>query len=276
MPELPEVETVRRELEPWLTGRTIRDARRVDAPAGPKYRGLERASGQRILAVNRRGKFLLLPLSGGDELVLHLGMTGIVSPERPASHLRAELTLSGPTPNHLYFRDARRFGRCLVVRAGEYGSLPTLAKLGPEPFDPAFTDESFSASLARARGPIKPLLLSQRVVAGLGNIYVDEALFEAKVHPLRPANRVTREEAALLRSASLAILERAIAHRGTTISDYRTVNGNVGEYATRLSVYGHEGEPCPSCGRAIVKMVVGQRGTHFCPRCQPKGRRTRR
>lgn len=275
MPELPEVETVRRELEPWLSGRTIRDARRVEAPAGPKYANLERARGQRIESVRRRGKFLLLSLSKGDELVLHLGMTGIVSPERPAQHLRVELALSGPAPSTLYFRDARRFGRCLVVRAGEYAALPTLAALGPEPFDPAFTDEAFAAALARSRGPVKSLLLSQRIVAGLGNIYVDEALFEVGVHPLRPANRVTNMEAAALRRASIAILERAIAYRGTTFSDYRTVNGEVGAYAARLAVYAHDGEPCPRCGTPIEKLVVGQRGTHFCPRCQPAPKRRR-
>jgi formamidopyrimidine-DNA glycosylase len=275
MPELPEVETVRRELEPWLTGRTIREARRVEAPPGPKYANLERAAGQRIVAVTRRGKFLLLPLSGGDELVLHLGMTGIVSPEKPSAHLRVKLALSGPHPDRLYFRDARRFGRCLVVRAGDYAALPTLASLGPEPFDPGFTDEVFASALARSRGPVKPLLLSQRIVAGLGNIYVDEALFEVGVHPRRPANRVTTSEAAALRRASIAILERAIAYRGTTISDYRTVNGEVGSYATRLAVYAHDGEPCPRCGTAIEKLVVGQRGTHFCPKCQPAPRRPR-
>jgi formamidopyrimidine-DNA glycosylase len=275
MPELPEVETVCRELEPWLTGRTIRSAARVHAPPGPKYKDLERAAGQRILGVTRRGKFLLLPLSKGDELIVHLGMTGIVSPVRPAEHLRVELGLSGPAPNTLYFRDARRFGRFLVVRAGAYESLPTLAALGPEPFDPSFTDAVFAASLARARGPIKPLLLSQRVVAGLGNIYVDEALFEVGVHPLTPANRVTAEQAGALRRASIAILERAIAHRGTTISDYRTVNGNVGGYAAKLRVYANDGNPCPSCGTTIAKIVVGQRGTHFCPRCQPKPKKSR-
>ena len=275
MPELPEVETVRRELAPWLTGRTIRSAARVAAPAGPKYANLERAAGQRILDVRRRGKFLLLPLSKGDELILHLGMTGIVSKVPPKDHLRVELQLSGPAPSHLYFRDARRFGRCLVVRAGEYDALPTLAALGPEPFDPAFTDAVFVASLARARGPIKPLLLSQRVVAGLGNIYVDEALFEVGIHPRTLANGITPDQAARLRRAAIAILERAIEHRGTTISDYRTVNGNVGSYAAQLRVYANDGNPCPTCSTTIEKIVLGQRGTHFCPRCQPVPRKRR-
>lgn len=275
MPELPEVETVRRELAPWLTGRTIRTASRILAPAGPKYANLERAAGQRILDVRRRGKFLLLPLSGGDELVLHLGMTGILSPEKPSLHLRVELALSGPAPKTLYFKDARRFGRCLVVRAGDYASLPTLQALGPEPFDPAFTDAVFVASLARARGPIKPLLLSQRVVAGLGNIYVDEALFDVGIHPSSAANGITPDQAARLRRAAIAILERAIVHRGTTISDYRTVNGNVGGYGAELRVYANDGNPCPTCSTTIEKIVLGQRGTHFCPRCQPVPRKRR-
>src|SRR5690625_1718442 len=199
MPELPEVETVRRQLAPWLSGRMISRALLL-APPGPKYAGLERAAGQRIEGVSRRGKFLLLPLSRGDELVAHLGMTGVLSPgaEREHKHLRVRLELEGDAPNSLDFVDPRRFGRFLVVRRGEYGSLPTLDRLGPEPLSDEFTPDGLLAALARSGSAVKAYLLGQRPVAGVGNIYVDEALWRAGVHPLTPASRVTPEQAALL------------------------------------------------------------------------------
>jgi formamidopyrimidine-DNA glycosylase len=267
MPELPEVETVRRELEPWLIGRTIKRARRADAPAGPKYADLERADGQRILEVNRRGKFLLLPLSGGDELVIHLGMTGIVSHQPPTTHLRVLVDLNGRSKRRLYFRDTRRFGRFLVVPAGDYRSLPTLHRMGPEPLSADFTVTSFHRSLA-SRSVIKALILSQRPVAGVGNIYADESLWRARIHPLTPAGSVSKKKVAGLRTAIIEVLTASIEAQGTTLNDYRTVNGEVGAYLEQLDAYGHDGEPCSRCGATLRKIVVGQRGTHFCPRCQ--------
>jgi formamidopyrimidine-DNA glycosylase len=268
VPELPEVETVRRELSPWLTARTILHASRADAPAGPKYAHLERASGQKIVSVERRGKFLLLPLSGGDELVIHLGMTGIISHTDPKKHVRALLTLSGRARKTLYFRDARRFGRFLVVRAGDHRSFPTLHAMGPEPLGDAFTSAAFAAALAKRRAPIKPLIMSQRPVAGVGNIYVDEALWRARIHPLTEANTISRRKVAALRDAIVAVLSASIEAQGTTLNDYRTVNGEVGAYLDELDAYGHDGDPCKRCGVLLEKIVVGQRGTHFCPRCQ--------
>ncbi len=268
MPELPEVETVRRELAPWLTGRRILSAGRVAAPVGPKYARLERAVGQRIVAVLRRGKFLILPLSGGDELVIHLGMTGVLSPEPPPDHERVRLVLDGDEPRTLSFRDPRRFGRCVVVPRGDYRTLPTLAALGPEPLDSSFTPAALLASVVRSRAPLKQLLLSQRPVAGLGNIYVDEALWRARVHPLLPGRRLSLEAAARVHRATVEVLTAAIAARGTTLRDYRTVNGDVGAFGQRLDVYGHDGEPCRRCRRTLERIVVGARGTHFCPRCQ--------
>ncbi|MCC6525206.1 MAG: DNA-formamidopyrimidine glycosylase, partial [Polyangiaceae bacterium] len=224
MPELPEVETVRRELEPALVGATIVRARRVDAPAGPKYQHLGRAAGQRILAVARRGKFLLLPLSRGDELVIHLGMTGVLGFERPESHVRAVLELGRKRRPCLYFRDPRRFGRFLVRRPGEPCGLPTLERLGPEPLEPAFDDAAFGARL-RGRAPIKTALLGQRVVAGVGNIYADEALWRAGIHPLTPTGRLRPDEISRLRVAIVEVLRASVAAQGTTFRDYRTVNG---------------------------------------------------
>lgn len=268
MPELPEVETVRRELEPWLASRRIRKARRADAPAGPKYANLERADGQRIEAVTRRGKFLILPLSGGDELIIHLGMTGRITPNVPERHLRVVVELSGRRRNTLYFQDTRRFGRFLVARAGDYPTLPTLAQLGPEPLDPAFTADVLHAALARSRAPIKALIMGQRAVAGVGNIYTDEALWRARIHPQCPANRVSKAKARALHAAIIELLEAAIAMRGTTFSDYRTVAGDTGGFVDLLKTYGRAGLPCARCSKPLKRTIVGQRGTSFCPRCQ--------
>ncbi len=268
MPELPEVETVRRELEPWLTGRRIVRAERLDAPDGPKYAGLERAAKQRILSVTRRGKFLLLPLSAGDELVIHLGMTGILSAKPSERHLRARLLLDdGPDPA-LYFQDARRFGRFLVVSAGDYRLLPTLAALGPEPLDEGFSDAAFAAALQKSAMPVKSYLLSQKPVSGVGNIYADEALWRSQVHPLTPAKRVPGAKVVALRQAIREVLSESLEAQGTTLRDYRRVNGEVGAYAAELKAYGREGEPCPRCGESIVKLKLGGRGAHYCPQCQ--------
>jgi len=271
VPELPEVETVRRELAPWLTGRCIVGVERL-APAGPKYRDLPRALGQTVLAVRRRGKFLVMPLSQGDELILHLGMTGVVSPGPPpaehAGHVRVRLRLSGGRPDTLYFRDARRFGRLLVVPAGDYRGLPTLATMGPEPLSDAFTVAGFLRALRRSSTAVKTYLLSQRPVAGVGNIYADEALWRARVHPRTPARRVSEAKARALRDAIREVLRASLEAHGTTLNDYRTVNGEVGAYLEHLIAYGHAEEPCPRCGTPLRRTVVGQRGTVYCPRCQ--------
>ena len=268
IPELPEVETVRRELEPWLTGRTILSAELVEAVPGPKYVNLERAANQKILAVERRGKFLLLPLSAGDDLVIHLGMTGIVSPEPFAKHTRVKLELSpGPNPT-LYFQDVRRFGRFLVVPSGQYETLPTLYKMGPEPLEAKFTNSGFYGALQASHMSVKPYLLSQRPVSGVGNIYADEAFWRARVHPLIPANAISKAKAYALAEAIREVLRESLTFKGTTLQDYRTVNGEVGGYAAQLQVYGRGGAPCPRCGRPISKIVVGGRGTHFCSHCQ--------
>jgi len=271
VPELPEVETVRRELAPWLAGRTVVAAERL-APAGPKYRELERSVGQCIEAVQRRGKFLILPLSGGDEMILHLGMTGVVSPAPPdaaePAHVRVRLRLSGGPPDVLLFRDVRRFGRLLVVPAGDYRGLPTLAAMGPEPLSEAFTLAGFRRSLAGSGMAIKAFLLSQRPVAGVGNIYADEALWRARIHPQTPARRVSRAKAESLRVAIREVLQASIEAQGTTLNDYRTVNGEMGAFLEQLAAYGHSEEPCPRCGAPLRRIVVGQRGTVVCPRCQ--------
>ncbi|PIE21195.1 MAG: DNA-formamidopyrimidine glycosylase [Proteobacteria bacterium] len=274
MPELPEVETVRRELASWLTGRLIVEARRADAPAGPKYANLERASGQRITRVDRRGKFLVMPLSEGDELIAHLGMTGVITPSRPDDHVRVVLSFDGPAPSALFFKDARRFGRFLVAPGGDRSALPTLQHMGPEPLSPEFTLAAFEARLWSS-APIKAALLSQRPVAGLGNIYVDEALWRAGIHPATKARAVPRRQLASLRDAIVQVLSAALGAGGTTLSDYRHIDGAVGRYQRHLDAYGRTGQPCRRCGTPIVRTAVAQRSTHYCPRCQPRRYRSR-
>lgn len=275
IPELPEVETVRRELEPWLVGRHIQGAELIDAVPHVKYANLPNCVGQRIEAVNRRGKFLLLPLDDGDELIIHLGMTGIVTGEKPEKHVRVHLELSKPKKatkdagsNDLYFQDTRRFGRFLVVKQGEYKSLPTLHNMGVEPISEDFTDKVFKDALQKSSTAVKTYLLSQKPVAGVGNIYADEALWQTKIHPLTPSNKVPTKKIPLLRQAIVEILKKSIEAQGTTLNDYRTVNGEVGAYISELKAYGHDGEACERCGVIIEKIVVGGRGTHFCPACQ--------
>ncbi|HHH31308.1 MAG TPA: DNA-formamidopyrimidine glycosylase, partial [Polyangiaceae bacterium] len=184
------------------------------------------------------------------------------------SHVRVTVELDGPSPNQLYFRDVRRFGRFLVLPSGEYHALPTLAYMGPEPLDEAFTAERLALELQRSRAPVKAWLMSQRPVAGVGNIYVDEALWRAGIHPRTPARKVARSRIGPLRDAIVDLLTAAIAAKGTTFSSFRNVAGEAGAYVSRLDVYGRAGEPCRRCSKALSKAVIGQRTSVFCTRCQ--------
>lgn len=261
-------------------------ARLEEAGPGPKYRGLDRLAGQRIEEVTRRGKFLVLPLTRNgerhDDLIIHLGMTGVLSsapPARPA-HLRVSVELggSGPAPvilgeeqpdhSRLYFTDVRRFGRFLLTPAGDWRDLPTLHAMGPEPLGDEFTPESLAAAFARSGAAVKTYLLSQRPVAGLGNIYVDEALWQAGIHPLTPASEVAAARLAPLHAAIREVLTASIAAQGTTLNDYRTVSGGEGGFQEMLNVYGRTGGECRRCGAELRRIVLGGRSTHFCPSCQ--------
>ena len=266
MPELPEVESVRRQLAPRLEGRTILA---VHAEPQRRFVAVEDAAGRRVAALHRRGKFLLASLDGGLELVLHLGMTGMLrfreGDWEPDAYVRATLTLDDAV---LDFRDVRRFGRLAVVAAGDYAAIPTLAQLGPEPLSSAFTAEGLHAALARTRMPIKPFLLSQRPVAGVGNIYADEALWRARINPR--ARRVGRERATRLHAAIREVLADAVEREGTTFRDYQMVNGASGRNADFLVAYGQQGRACPRCGRALTRVVLAGRGTTYCTRCQQR------
>jgi formamidopyrimidine-DNA glycosylase len=265
MPELPEVESVRRQLDPQLTGRRIEDVWYDPIPSIPRqFHQVDLLPGRKIHSVGRRGKFLIAPLDAGLELVLHLGMTGAFRFDVDDAHVRARLYLDdGRT---LMFRDVRRFGRMAVVEAGVYDAIPTLAMLGPEPLGDEFEPEVFAWELARTRAPIKPFLLTQRAVAGVGNIYADESLWLARIHPA--SRRVGRSRAFLLRDAIREVLVAAIEREGTTFRDYRMVDGEAGRNASFLIAYGQAGRPCPRCGTPLRKIVLAGRGTTYCPRCQ--------
>ena len=261
MPELPEVESVRRQLEPELSGRRVLG---IWADSQRRFHAPDRLLGRRVEAVGRRGKFLLCPLDQGLELVLHLGMTGVLHFGVPDAYARARIGLDDG--RELLFRDVRRFGCLAVVKAGDYEPLPSLAHLGPEPLSDDFDPDRFARDLAATRAPVKPYLLSQRPVAGVGNIYADEALWLARIHPA--SRRVGPRRAHALHAAIRRVLTEAIDREGTTFRDYRMVNGESGRNADFLIAYGQAGRPCPRCATALRKVVLGGRGTTFCPRCQ--------
>ena len=272
MPELPEVETIRRGLAPAATGRTILAVRIT--PAGERLlRGVpvtwfrDRLRGRRIEAVERRGKYLLFRLDDGAYFVAHLRMTGRFEVQDTSSadgeFFRAAILLDDG--RELRWRDVRRFGTWDV--------LPDLdsieAKLGPEPLEATFTPALLGDALAGRRAPVKAVLLDQRRVAGLGNIYVDEALYQAHIHPLRPAGDLTEAEIARLHAAVQTVLLRGLENFGTTLRDFANAYGEEGRNREQLRVYGRAGAPCYGCGAAIERTVIAGRGTHLCPNCQP-------
>ena len=276
MPELPEVETIRRQLAPHVEGRRIEAARVLDArwcePApGPE---LERVvTGRRIERVARRGKYLVLELEDDVHLVMHLRMTGNLllveaGAERP--HLRVRLALG---EKDLLFCDVRRFGTGVVLLGSEARDAYFEDRLGVEPLEPHFTAEALRELARGRRAPVKAFLLSQERIAGVGNIYADEALFRARIHPLRPVGTLRRPQLAALRDAVVETLEAGIDARGATIDDFRHADGAEGSFQDRFLVHLREGESCPRCETPIRKLRAAGRGTYVCPRCQPPPRR---
>lgn len=274
MPELPEVETVARSLRPRLQGRRVGDvwtsglglhlARPVDAGA---LRSM--VSGGRLVEVRRRGKYLLVDVEAGDQpavLMVHLGMSGrlTVAPARAPRPAHTHVVLGLDGDEELRFVDPRRFGQFKVARAAS--SLPEIAALGPEPLD-ELTPEDLQHRLSKSRAPIKAFLLDQKHVAGLGNIYVCEALFELGAHPCKPAARL-RARAEPMLAAIRLVLERGIANRGTTLRDYVDAAGLAGGNQAALKVYGRQGQPCLRCGGKVKRRVDAGRSTFFCPTCQ--------
>jgi len=273
VPELPEVETVRRRIAPLVEGATIAGAEIVDPrltrPVSPSLVA-DALVGERIAAVERRGKYLLWRLESGRTLVVHLRMTGSLlhfpAGDLPAdAHRRATLALD--TGAAVGYRDVRRFGTWELLDDGHL--RPYLAsRLGPEPLAPSFTSARLARIVAGRRAPIKAVLLDQRRIAGIGNIYADEALWRARIHPRRPAGELDAPEIAHLHRAVRAALRRGVELNGSTLRDYVTPDGEGGGMQHEFHVYGRLGEPCDRCGRPIARIVVGGRGTWLCPRCQ--------
>jgi formamidopyrimidine-DNA glycosylase len=268
MPELPEVETIRRQLEPLVVGRRLTSAW---AFPHPKFTAALEVEGASISGATRRGKYLLLALDDGRELVVHLGMTGSLR-VRPAgdagdAYVRAWWGLDGSDPpgEALEYRDVRRFGRLAVAEDGRYAG--TLAVQGPDALDGRLTAEDFWRALKHSRRAVKTQLLSQRPIAGVGNIYADEALWRARVNPFR--RTVTRAQAAALLEAVRAVLAGGLHYGGTTLTTYRNVEGRPGRNQQRLDVYGQAGLPCPRCGTELRSRVLDGRTTTWCPTCQP-------
>jgi formamidopyrimidine-DNA glycosylase len=265
MPELPEVETVVRTLAPRITGwRIVRAETRASRVFRGQQAELQRClPGQRIHRVTRYGKNILVELESAV-LRIHLGMTGkLLLESGQSTHPRAVLWLEHPCSGEsaaLVFDDIRQFGRFELLAAAD------ALGLGPEPLEWSRAD--FLSALATHRGAVKSLLLNQRFVRGMGNIYTDEALYQARIHPLTPACAIPRAKATALYDAMIALLREAIAQGGSSVSDYVDAEGRRGAFQEQHQVYGRQGEPCPRCGKDIRRMVVSQRGTHFCPHCQ--------
>jgi formamidopyrimidine-DNA glycosylase len=273
VPELPEVETVRRRLEPVLVGHRFEHVQiedtRLTRPEDPVEVAAE-LTGERVAALERRGKYLVVRFESGRVLLIHLRMTGTLLhlPDGRSAgvpHRRAVVTLEDGSD--VVYRDIRRFGTWLLVEPDELD--PYLgARLGREPLGRTFTTRALAAQLAGRRAPVKAALLDQRTLAGLGNIYVDEALWRARIHPLRPARELEPDEVKALREGIRRALTAGIARQGATLRDYRQPDGSSGSMQHEFKVYGRTGEPCDRCGTPIEKTRVAGRGTWYCPSCQ--------
>ncbi|MHB1419687.1 MAG: DNA-formamidopyrimidine glycosylase [Bacillota bacterium] len=273
MPELPEVETVKRTLEPCLCGKTIhkvtvRMPKIIRVPAVEQFEAL--LAGKEFLGIDRRGKYLLFTLTEGFLLIIHLRMTGrllYVRNDAPMEkHTHVMFFLEG---NHdLRYVDQRQFGWMYLVRQDELDQVGGLARLGPEPLDLELTVDNFTAMLAPKNRKLKMLLLDQTFLAGIGNIYADEILHAARLNPLRVANSLSPEEIERLYRSVREVLTAGIRNRGTTIRDYVDGEGQIGNNQHYLEVYGREGLPCHCCGLPVTRIRLGGRGTYHCSRCQ--------
>jgi formamidopyrimidine-DNA glycosylase len=274
MPELPEVETVRARLEPKLVGRRFQHVEifdtRLTRPEDPAGVAAE-LEGERVVALDRRGKYLIVRFESGRVLLIHLRMTGQLlhgnggPPSAEDVHRRAVVRLDDGSD--VTYRDVRRFGTWQLLEAEDL--QPYLAeRIGREPLLPSFTSKRLAEALEGRRAPLKAALLDQRRLAGVGNIYADEALWRARLHPLRPAGGLNAREVAALHRGIRAALKAGIARQGATLSNYRTPDGSAGRMQEAFRVYGREDEPCERCGAPIEKIRAAGRGTWFCASCQ--------
>ena len=272
MPEMPEVETVRRTLLPLTKGKTIKEVT-VWYPkiiTGDAKEFKKQLAGKRIETIDRYAKYLLIRLSGHLTVVSHLRMEGkyrlVKVNTKKDKHDHVQIVFNDNSA--LRYNDVRKFGRMQLITTGTEKESTGIGKLGAEPNSQAFTVSYLQKGLARKKKNIKNTLLDQSVVAGLGNIYVDEVLWETKIHPLSMANSIPAKKVAELHDNINSLIELAIAERGTTVHTYLDANGKTGGFQKMLRVYGHKGEPCERCGTPLEKIKVNGRGTTFCPKCQ--------
>jgi len=268
MPELPEVETIKEELSPWVVGQsftrvTIPDSKLVCGGSAKEVsRGL---IGQKVESLERRGKYLVFHLSNGKSLIMHLRMTGslLLNPKDVDRYARAVFNLSNG--HRLVFNDQRRLGLIWLVD----DTRAVVGKLGPEPLDERFTPDILGQRLSRHHIPVKAALLDQCIVAGIGNMYADEALFAARIHPLRKTDDLSPKEVRMLHNSIRRILREAIGNKGASVDTYIRPEGEVGTAHFDFKVAHKGGEPCPICSSTVERIPVQNRGTYFCPRCQP-------
>ncbi|MDN6266811.1 MAG: DNA-formamidopyrimidine glycosylase [Tetragenococcus koreensis] len=279
MPELPEVETVRKGLVRLVQDKTIAEVvvrwpRIIEFPTVDEF--CQELVGQRIETITRRGKFLLFKLTDFD-LISHLRMEGkyeyFSEKNNPQPDKHTHVIFKFSDGSQLHYNDVRKFGRMTLVAKGQGMLYKGIQKLGPEPIIEEFLLGDFVEKLQCSSSLIKPLLLNQKVVAGLGNIYTDEALWLAKIHPQQPARTLNKTEIKRLHQAIIEVLTKAVKVGGTTIRTYKNALGEAGSFQMELNVYAKTSEPCPRCKTPIVKIKVAQRGTHFCPHCQKLKRR---
>lgn len=272
MPEMPEVETVRRTLLPLIKGKTIKEVT-VWYPkiiTGDAKEFARQLTGKKIENIDRYAKYLLIRLSNNLTIVSHLRMEGkyrlVKINTKKDKHDHVQIVFKDNSA--LRYNDVRKFGRMQLIKTGTEREKTGIGKLGVEPNSAAFTVSYLQNGLARKKKNIKNTLLDQSIVAGLGNIYVDEVLWETKIHPLSQANTIPAEKISQLHDNINSLIELAIAERGTTIHTYLDANGKTGGFQKMLQVYGHKGEPCVRCGTPLEKIKVNGRGTTFCPKCQ--------
>jgi formamidopyrimidine-DNA glycosylase len=270
MPELPEVETIKNELSPHIVGHAFTDIavlwdRTVRKPSAKEF--CHQLVGKTITGLSRRGKYLIFHLDSGDHLVIHLKMSGSLLLGRnsspPPDHTRAILHLDGGVS--IFFRDPRKFGRMWLVR----DSAEATNRLGPEPLEAGFTPQVLAKRLQGRKAPIKALLCDQSVIAGVGNMYADEALYAARIHPLRHGGSLTQQEIGRLHQAIQEVLRAAIGNKGASVVNYYRPGGETGTAHFEFKVAHGHNKTCPVCGGPIQRIAVRHRGTYFCPRCQP-------
>ena len=274
MPELPEVETIVNSLRSHVLGRiiagiVIRDTRPVQRVTLEEF--CQRLTGRRIEGLERRGKYIIFVLSQGENMIVHLRMTGALlwNPAGPESFSRLEFTLDDGSS--LVYTDVRRFGTFNLAKNPQ----EIVGKLGIEPLGNKFTLPALNAYLESRSTPVKSALLNQERIAGIGNMYADEALFAAGIHPLRPSNSLNQREIAALHRSVRSVLKRAVENKGASIRNYRCPDGAAGRAHEEFAVAHRGGQPCPRCSTPVARIVVGQRGTYFCPKCQGALRKVR-